>query len=142
MAIELFGFQIGRKEEELPPTVQSFAPPPNTDGAINVTEGGAFGTTVDLDGPAKNEAALITRYREMSQQSECDKAIDDVCNEAIVFDETDSSIDVMLDSIKQPSSIKKRIREEFEGILELLSFDHNGYDIFRNWYVEGRIYYL
>lgn len=141
MAIELFGFQIGRKEDELPPTVQSFAPPPNTDGAINVTEGGAFGTTVDLDGAAKNEAALITRYREMSQQSECDKAIDDVCNEAIVFDATDSSVDIILDSIKQPSSIKKRIREEFEELLELLNFDNNGYDIFRNWYVDGRIYY-
>jgi len=141
MAIELFGFQIGRKEDDLPPTVQSFAPPPNTDGAINVTEGGAFGTTVDLDGAAKNEAALITRYREMSQQSECDKAIDDVCNEAIVFDATDSSVDIILDDIKQPSSIKKRIREEFEELLDLLNFDNNGYDIFRNWYVDGRIYY-
>ena len=141
MAIELFGFQIGRKDDDLPPTVQSFAPPPNTDGALNVTEGGAFGTTVDLDGAAKNEAGLITRYREMSQQSECDKAIDDVCNEAIVFDETDSAVDVMLESIKQPSSIKKRIREEFEEVLDLLNFDNHGYDIFRNWYVDGRIYY-
>lgn len=141
MAIELFGFQIGRKEDDLPPTVQSFAPPPNTDGALNVTEGGAFGTTVDLDGAAKSEAALITRYREMSQQSECDKAVDDVCNEAIVFDETDGSVNVMLDNIKQPTTIKKRIREEFEEILDLLNFDNHGYDIFRNWYVDGRIYY-
>ena len=110
MAIELFGFQIGRKEDELPPTVQSFAPPPNTDGALNVTEGGAFGTTVDLDGAAKNEAALITRYREMSLQSECDKAIDDVCNEAIIFDDTDGSVDVILNDIKQPVLSRK----EFE----------------------------
>ena len=82
MAIELFGFQLGRKEEELPPTVQSFAPPASMDGALDVNEGGAFGTTVDLDGTSKTEAALITKYREMSRQSECDKAVDDVCNEA------------------------------------------------------------
>jgi len=141
MAIELFGFQIGRKEDDLPPTVQSFAPPPNTDGALNVTEGGAFGTTVDLDGAAKNEAALITRYREMSQQSECDKAIDDVCNEAIIFDETDGTVDVILDGVNQPTSIKKRIREEFNEVLDLLNFKNHGYDVFRNWYVDGRIYY-
>ena len=141
MAIELFGFQIGRKEDDLPPTVQSFAPPPNTDGALNVTEGGAFGTTVDLDGAAKNEAALITRYREMSLQSECDKAIDDVCNEAIIFDDTDGAVDVVLNDIKQPVSIKNRIREEFVEVLDLLNFNNQGYDIFRNWYVDGRIYY-
>lgn len=141
MAIELFGFQIGRKEDDLPPTVQSFAPPPNTDGALNVTEGGAFGTTVDLDGATKNEAALITRYREMSQQSECDKAIDDVCNEAIIFDETDGTVAIKLDNIKQPNAIKNRIREEFDEVLDLLNFKNHGYDVFRNWYVDGRIYY-
>ena len=141
MAIQLFGFQIGRKEDDLPATVQSFAPPPNTDGAINVTEGGAFGTTVDLDGAAKNEASLVTKYREMAQQSECDKAVDDVCNEAIVFDDTEGSVNVILDDIKQPESIKKRIREEFDEVLGLLKFNNQGYDIFRNWYVDGRIYY-
>jgi hypothetical protein len=141
MAIELFGFQIGRKEDALPPTVQSFAPPPNTDGALNVTEGGAFGTTVDLDGTAKSEAALITRYREMTQQSECDKAVDDVCNEAIVFNEDGQSIKIGLDDIQQPQSIKNRIREEFELVLGLMNFNNQGYDIFRNWYVDGRLYY-
>ena len=85
MALELFGFQIGRKEEETPPTVQSFAPPPNSDGALDVNAGGAFGTTVDLEGSAKSETALITRYRDMSQQGECDKAVDDIINEAVVF---------------------------------------------------------
>lgn len=141
MAIDLFGFSIGRKEEETPPTVQSFAPPPNNDGALDVSEGGAFGTTVDLDGSAKNESLLVTKYREMAQQGECDKAIDDVCNEAIVFDDINGSVDVDLTSVKQPETIKKRIREEFNEIISLLDFNNKGYDIFRNWYVDGRLFY-
>lgn len=141
MAIELFGFQIGRKEDELPTSVQSFAPPTNLDGALDVNEGGAFGTTVDLDGSSKNEAALITKYREMARQSECDKAIDDVCNEAIVFDEKEGSVNVVLDEVDLPNSIKKRVIEEFDEILSLLKFDTRGYDIFKNWYVDGRMYY-
>ena len=141
MAIDLFGFSIGRKEEETPPSVQSFAPPPNVDGSLDINEGGAFGTTVDLEGYSKNEAGLITRYREMSHQSECDKAIDDVCNEAIVFNETEGVVDVVLDDINQPQAIKNRIREEFDELLGLLEFNTKGYDIFRNWYIDGRIYY-
>ena len=141
MAIELFGFQIGRKEDELPVSVQSFAPPTNLDGALDVNEGGAFGTTVDLDGSSKSEAALITKYREMARSSECDKAIDDVCNEAIVFDENEGSVNVKLDDVKLPNSIKKRITEEFDEILSLLKFNNRGYDVFKNWYVDGRLYY-
>ena len=143
MAIELFGFQIGRKEkDELPPTVQSFAPPPNDDGAVAVNEGGVFGTTVDMDGTAKNEALLITKYREMSQQPECERAIDDVINEAIVFDEREPSVSIVLDDIEgMNDTIKERIREEFDGVLKLLKFNTKSYDIFKNWYVDGRIYY-
>jgi len=141
MAIELFGFQIGRKEEDLPVSVQSFAPPTNLDGTLEVNEGGAFGTTVDLDGTSKNEAALITKYREMARQSECDKAIDDVCNEAIVYDESEPPVSVVLDHVDLPEAIKKRVREEFETILDLLDFNSRGYDVFRNWYVDGRLYY-
>jgi len=141
MAIELFGFQIGRKEDELPVSVQSFAPPTNLDGALDVNEGGAFGTTVDLDGSSKNESALITKYREMSRQSECDKAIDDICNEAIVFDDNEGSVKVVLDDVELPNSIKKRVIEEFDAVLSLLKFDNRGYDIFKNWYVDGRMYY-
>ena len=133
MAIDLFGFSIGRKEEETPPTVQSFAPPPNTDGALDVSEGGAFGTTVDLDGNAKNESLLVTKYREMAQQGECDKAIDDVCNEAIVFDDINGSVDVDLTSVKQPETIKKRIREEFNRVLELLTFFCVAIDSYRKY---------
>lgn len=140
MAIDLFGFQIGRKEE-LPPSVQSFAPPSSMDGALDVNEGGAFGTTVDLDGTSKTESALITKYREMSRQSECDKAIDDVCNEAVVYTDKGSSVKLDLDDVNLPSTIKKRVIEEFDQILSLLDFNTRGYDTFRRWYVDGRIYY-
>jgi len=143
MAIELFGFQIGRKEqEEKPPSVQSFAPPPNDDGAVAVNEGGVFGTTVDLDGTAKNEALLITKYREMAQQPECERAIDDVINEAIVTDDQEQSVQIVLDDVEgMNNTIKERIREEFDEILRLLNFNNRSYDIFKNWYVDGRCYY-
>jgi hypothetical protein len=143
MAVQLFGFQIGRKEqEEQPPSVQSFAPPPNDDGAVAVNEGGVFGTTVDLDGTAKNESLLITKYREMSQQPECERAIDDVINEAIIGHEKESSVSIVLDDIDNVNeNIKQRIREEFDGVLRLLKFNIRSYDIFKNWYVDGRIYY-
>lgn len=141
MAIELFGFQFGKKEEQKP-TVKSFAPPPNDDGAIAVSEGGVFGTTVDIDGTAKNEAQLITRYRDMAQQPECERAIDDVINEAIVGDEEGYPVDIVLDDIEELSEqMKERIREEFESTLALLNFNNRAYDIFRNWYVDGRLYY-
>ena len=141
MALELFGFQIGRKEEDTPATVQSFAPPPNTDGTIDVNAGGAFGTTVDLEGSAKTEVALITKYREISHQSECDKAVDDIINEAIVFEDNKAAVEVVVDDLDQPDAIKERIREEFDDVLDLLNFGMNGYDTFRNWYVDGRLYY-
>jgi len=141
MAIELFGFQIGRKEQEAPPTVQSFAPPPNIDGTIDVNAGGAFGTTVDLEGSAKTEVTLITKYREMSYQGECDKAVDDIINEAVVFEDSSAAVEVVVDEVEQPDAIKERIREEFDGILNLMHFENSGYDIFRNWYVDGRLYY-
>jgi hypothetical protein len=141
MAIELFGFQIGRKEESKP-SVQSFTPPPNDDGAISVNEGGVFGTTVDLDGTAKNEASLISRYREMAKQPECERAIDDIVNEAIVSDEHEMPVNIILDELdSMDDQIKDLIRKEFDGILTMLNFNNKAYDIFRNWYVDGRVYY-
>jgi hypothetical protein len=142
MAVELFGFTIGRKEEEKKPNVKSFAPPPNDDGALAVTEGGVFGTTVDVDGTAKSEAQLISRYREMSQQPECEKAIDDVINEAISGQEQDAPVSIVLDNLEgMEDSIKDKIRSEFDELLNLLNFNNKAYDIFKNWYVDGRLYY-
>jgi len=141
--MQLFGYQIGKKkEEELPPTVQTFAPPPNEDGALAVTEGGAYGTTIDMEGTVKNEATLITRYRRMAQQPECERAIDDIINEAIVADEHEPPVSIVLDDIEsQPERIKEMIRDEFDYILEMLDFNNKAYDIFRNWYVDGRLFY-
>ena len=144
MAIELFGFRVGREEEELERKVQqvpSFSPPPNLDGAMEIAPGGAYGTFVDMEGVAKNEAELITRYREMSMYPECESAIDDVVNESIITDDQDEPISLNLDNLKQPESVKKRIQEEFDTILKLLDFNNMAYEIFRRWYIDGRLFY-
>jgi len=144
MAIELFGFRIGRAnedEEKLAQQVPSFAPPPNLDGAMEIAPGGAYGTYVDMEGTAKNEAQLVTRYREMSMFPEVEAAVDDVVNEAVVTDDDADPITINLDDLKQPDSVKKRIREEFDSVLSMLDFSNMAYDIFRRWYVDGRLFY-
>jgi hypothetical protein len=142
MAIELFGFTIGKKEEETKPNVISFAPPPNDDGTLAVAEGGVYGTTVDVNNQAKNEAQLITRYREMAAQPECERAIDDIVNEAIIGTEQDSPVEIVLDNVEEmDDQIKDRVREEFDEILRMLNFHNRAYDVFKNWYVDGRLYY-
>ena len=142
MAIELFGFTIGKKDEETKPNVTSFAPPPNDDGTLAVAEGGVYGTTVDVNNTAKNEAQLISRYREMAAQPECERAVDDIVNEAIVGTEYDSPVSIVLDNVEQmDDQIKDRVREEFDELLNMLNFNNRAYDIFRNWYVDGRLYY-
>jgi len=144
MAIELFGFRIGQAdeaEEKKAVAVPSFAPPPNLDGALEVAPGGAYGTYVDLEGAAKNEAELVTRYREMSMYPECESAIDDVVNESIITDQQDDPVTLNLEKLKQPESVKKRIQEEFDEVLKLLDFNNMAYEIFRRWYIDGRLFY-
>lgn len=144
MAIQLFGFKIGRVEDEVQraSSVPSFAPPSKDDGAVEISPGGAYGTFVDLEGTAKTENELVTRYREMSMQPEAESAIDDIVNEAIVIDEDGGlPINIILDNVKMTDSIKTKIRDEFERILELLDFQNLSYEIFKRWYVDGRLYY-
>ena len=144
MAIELFGFRVGRDEENAERNAQqipTFTPPPNVDGAMEVAPGGAYGTFVDMEGVSKNEAELITRYREMSMYPECESAIDDVVNEALITDDQDEPVSLNLDNLKQPESVKKRIQEEFDTILKLLDFNNMGYELFRRWYIDGRLFY-
>ena len=144
MAIDLFGFTIGRKEEieKLKnDNLKSFVPPQDNDGALEIAPGGVYGTYVDLEGTAKSEAELVTRYREMSTQPEADLAIDDIVNEAIVYNEKDPAVSIVLDDLKVSQGIKNRIREEFDKVLRLLHFTTNAYDIFKRWYVDGRLYY-
>ena len=138
--MQLFGFNITRADQEAKEDLKTFVPPQQDDGAIEIAPGGSYGTFVDLDGTAKSEAELVSRYREMSMQPECDSAVEDVVNEAIVMDDQ-NPIEIVLDDLMQPNSIKNKIREEFESILEMLDFSNKGYDIFRRWYVDGRIYH-
>jgi hypothetical protein len=138
----LFGFEINRaKKKQDDESVKSFAIPQNDDGAVTIQSGAYYGTYVDLDGVVRNEIELITRYRELSIQPEIETAIDEIVNEAIVNDDTSKGVELNLDDLKQPASIKKKINEEFENILKLLDLSNMGHDIFRRWYVDGRMFY-
>jgi len=137
--MNLFGFEIKRRQE-LPAPV-SFAPKQNEDGAMVVQAGGVYGTYVDLDGSIRTETELVTKYREMSEHPELEQAIDDIVNEAIVGDSKDEPVEINLDDLEQPERIKEIIREEFNNVLELLEFNDYSYDIFKKWYVDGRLYY-
>jgi hypothetical protein len=140
MAIELFGFRIGKAEEQND-NIVSFAPPEPDDGSLTIAQGGVFGTTIDLEGTAKDESALITKYREMLLQPECEKAIDDIVNEAIVGDNKEQSVQIILEDTELPTTIKNKINDEFDNVLSLLHFNTKSYSIFRDWYVDGRLYY-
>ena len=140
MAIELFGFRIGKAEEQND-NIVSFAPPEPDDGSLTIAQGGVFGTTIDLEGTAKDESALITKYREMLLQPECEKAIDDIVNEAIVGDNKEQSVQIILEDTELPTTIKNKINDEFDNVLSLLQFNTKSYSIFRDWYVDGRLYY-
>lgn len=131
MAVELFGFRIGRADEEAQraEAIPSFAPPPNEDGAIEVASGGVYGQVLDVEGTAKNEAELVTKYRELSMQPECERAIEDIVNEAIVTNERSVPVELDLDQVKQPERVKNRIREEFYKIGEMLDLSNISYDI-------------
>ncbi len=141
--MQLFGFEIKRaKEQEL----LSVVPPSPIDTGstvINsgVNAGGYYGMVMDLEGVIKNENDLIRRYREVAQYSDCDGAIEDIVNEAIVADESRRSVELDLDELKISSSIKSKIKEEFDNVLRILKFDQNAHEIFRTWYIDGRLYY-
>jgi len=138
----LFGFTISRKDSEDDQAVQqSFTPPSNDDGALTITSAAYYGTYVDLDGTAKNEVELISRYREMAMQPEIESAIDDIINEAIVQNDDGKNIQIVLDELKVSDKIKDAIRAEFSTILRLLNYNNLAHDIFRRYYVDGRMYY-
>ena len=138
----LFGFSISRDKNEAEQAVQqSFSPPTNDDGALTITSAAYYGTYVDLDGTAKNEVELISRYREMAMQPEIESAIDDIVNEAICQDDDGKIIDIVLDNLKQSDKIKKAIREEFQIVLKLLNYNNMASDIFRRYYIDGKMYY-
>ena len=145
MAIKLFGFTLGRNDvvQAQNPEQPSFALPTETmdDGAVTITQNAHYGTYVDLEGSVRNEIELVSRYREMANHPELEMAIDDIVNEAITHDESGRTLDIVLDKLKQPDTIKKKIAEEFENILKLLNFSNLADDLFKRWYIDGRIYY-
>ena len=141
MAVELFGFSIGRVDKDQK-NKKSFALPEPEDGALEVgPSGGAYGTYVDLEGYAKNELELIKKYREMATYPECDQAIDDVVNEAIVTNREESPVSISLEKSSLSDEIKEQIKYEFSELVRLLDFRRVGYELFRKWYVDGRLYF-
>lgn len=145
MAVRLFGFTIGNKDivQVQNPEQSSFTPPNQVldDGAVTITQNAHYGTYVDLEGSVRNELELITRYREMANHPECDMAVTEIVNEAITHDEDGTVVDIVLDNLKQPASIKKKIEEEFSNVLKMLNFSNLADDMFRRWYIDGRIYF-
>lgn len=139
----LFGFEIRRKvdPEEEQKKQPTFAPEVTDDGAVVVAAGGAYGTYIDLQGAARTEAELVTKYREMSMHPEVERALDDVVNEAIVSDPNQDIVSINLDEVSLSPSIKKLITNEFDNILKLLNFEKSAFDLFRRWYIDGRMYY-
>lgn len=138
----LFGFTIARDKSESDQSAQqSFTAPANEDGALTIQSAAYYGTYVDLDGTAKNEVELISRYREMAMQPEIESAIDDIVNEAIVSDDDGKVTNIVLDNLNQPEKIKKAIKDEFQNILKLLNYNNMAQDIFRRYYIDGRLYY-
>jgi hypothetical protein len=145
VAIKLFGFTLGQKDivQKENPEQASFALPTPAldDGAVTITQNAHYGTYVDLEGSVRNELELITRYREMSNHPECDQAITEIVDESICHDKDGRVVDINLDNLKQPESIKKKITEEFNNVLNMLNFSNLADDIFRRWYIDGRVYY-
>lgn len=137
---KLFGFSIGDKEKKSS-SIVSPVPANNEDGVDNFVASSFYGSYVDIEGVYRNESELIKRYREMALHPEADGAIEDVISEAIVSDLYDSPIEIELSNLNASDKLKKAIREEFKTIKEIMDFDSKSHEIFRNWYVDGRIYY-
>lgn len=149
MAFELFGWSLGRSGDRTAPKLEqeeikanaSFAPPDLEDGAMPISSGVYFSSYMDFDGGIKSTADMIRKYREMALYPEVEMAIDDICNEAIVYDDTKRPVEIIVDNRNLPPKIKGKIEEEFDEILRLLKFQDKGYEIFRKWYIDGRLYY-
>ena len=141
--MRLFGFEITRLEDEVEYQRPSFAEPLNDDGALNIgaAVGGSYGMLWDIEGTAKSEAELVTRYRGMMLNPEIQQAVDEIVNEAISIDAHENVVQIVLDDTGLPDKVKDRIIEEFDNVLSLLNFSNHAYDIFSKFYVDGRLNY-
>ena len=138
---KLFGFSIDDSDNK-PDSVVSPVPRSNEDGVDYFVQSGFYGQYVDIEGVYRTEYDLIKRYREMALHPECDGAIEDVVNEGIVSDLYDSPVEIELSNVNATDKLKDRIREEFKHIKEMMDFDKKSHEIFKNWYVDGRLYYI
>jgi hypothetical protein len=136
----LFGYNLTKKKPE-EKNQQSFVVPQDDDGATSVNASGFFGTYLDIDAAAKNENDLINRYRDIALYPDCDSAVEDIVNEAVAAEDDEEVVKINLDKVKLSSSVKKMIEEEFGNVLSLLDFNSKSHDIFKRWYVDGRVYY-
>jgi len=141
LAIKLFGFELVRDKQQVAIETQTPITPAIEDGAVSVASTGSYGFFVDIDGSYRSEIDLITKYRVMSLQPEIESAVDDIMNEAIVHDNQSKTVSIILDDLEQKDSIKEKIRDEFSNVLKMLNFGNDGADIFRRWYIDGRLYY-
>lgn len=142
--LKIFGFEIRRATRTEKPLLPSIVPPLDEDGAGYVTAAGAhYGTYVDINGDntTKDEANLIKQYRAVATHPEVDAAVEDITSEAIVSNENEQPVKLVLDKVKAPDNIKKAITEEFDNIVSMLNFNELGHDIFKRWYVDGRMYH-
>jgi len=151
MPLDLFGFTIGRRGKESPqPTtfesennknITSFVAPDDYDGSMTIEAGGVFGTYIDFAGSIKNDNDYVRRFRSMALFPEVDMAITDISNDAIVLDEDKKPIQVELSETNLSDNIKRKVEDEFKNILYLLNFNNKGYEIFRRWYIDSKLYY-
>lgn len=142
--LNIFGFQIKRAQRTEKPLLPSIVPPVDEDGAGYVTAAGAhYGTYVDINGDSniKDDHQLIKQYRGVSGHPEVDDAIENIVSEAIVSNENEQSVRLVLDKVKAPDNIKKAMTEEFDTIVSMLMFQEMGHDMFKRWYVDGRMYH-
>ena len=137
---ELFGFSITRVNKK-PDPKQSFTVPQADDGTQTIAAGGYFGQYLDMEGTAKTEQDLIRRYREIALHPECDMAIEDIVNEGIVANELKDAVRLNLENLPFGKDVRRKIEDEFQEVLRLMNFNTRGHDIFRRWYVDGRLYY-
>jgi len=147
MPIDLFGFSIGRKRPSptLDPNqnvkeVKSFVPP-MIDDAGYIDAGGYYGAYLDFEGIFKTESDYIAKYREMAMHPEVESAVEDICNEAVVYDDRKKSVSIILDNVRVSDQIKRQVSDQFEHLMRLLDFSNKGYEIFRRWFIDGKGYY-
>lgn len=146
MAWTLFGYSLGKTPDVTKienPDKQTLVIPQEKidDGAITITQGAYYGTYVDLEGSVRNELELITRYREMSLHPECSEAIEEIITEAVTQDDDGEVVEINMDKLDVPASIKKKVQESFNKVKTMLSFQDLGEDLFKRWYIDGRLYF-